>query len=224
MYLFHNLSNQEFFIIFVSPIKWQKGGFYEEKISTIILVTMLFLSAYGNTPGNENYNPTTTSSISNAQTTPEQEQLLTGIIPPFELQWGSSIEDCGAKFANDWTVQENTDDSHYVLNQKQSIFGKEGIVTLNFCKKPISDTAPENIQLLPDYFLESISIQFENSAEEIGAELEKQYGKAKSENTLETKNGTLVYTFFSNSDAQVQNMKNENQPKAYHMYRYLYFE
>lgn len=196
------------------------GTLMKKRMSLIImLVTMMLLVSCASTIKNANVN----TGLSTESDKSEVASITVGLTLPFELQWGSSLEECASKFQNDWTLEENPDgvksESTYILNQKQSLYGKEATVKLDFVKRPDtqSNSVPPNIFTLPEYFLLGVRIAFEDSAEEIKAELIKQYGEPISA----YEEIGLVFTSFSLPEAQVKNITNENQKKAYHMYRYV---
>ncbi len=192
---------------------------------TTMLIGTMLLAACGNISTNTTQ-PASSESVGESAAPSNVQELTIGVAPPFDLQWGESLEDCGAKFGNDWTLQGSSDEIMYCLNQKQTLFGKEGMVVLNFLKRPESETAPKNLLTLPDYFLESVSIGFECPASEIEAELVKQYGNETGRNEIEMENaaGEKIVTTqvgFSTASAQVKNITNENQKKAYYTYHYI---
>lgn len=145
-----------------------------------------------------------------------------GIPLPFDLQWGSSEEVCAAKFQNDWTKQEiGTEDRHiYILNQKQSLFGREGTVTLSFAKNLLDGGLSTNS--FPSYYLDAVSVGFESPIAELQAELTNQYGAPIDTTEMDYAEGKkYVSIMFSTPDLQVKNITNEQQKKAYHMYQYI---
>lgn len=185
---------------------------------SILLMSLLLLVACTNNPAN----PTQDSAevMTPSSESGEVIQEVVGLALPFDLQWGMSLEDCASKFQNDWTQQESASetDTAYALNQKQLLYEREGTVILNFSNRPDASVgnAPSNLLTLPDQFLTGITVTFENPVEEINAELVKQYGEPLSTEQI----GTIVRTSFSSPEAQVKNITNENQKKAYHLYRY----
>lgn len=162
-----------------------------------------------------------TVQTANAVVNPETAKN-TGIPLPFELQWGSSEEDCAAKFQNNWTKQElGTQDRHtYTLNQKQSLFGREGTVIISFAKNLLDGITPNNS--LPDYYLDAVSISFESPMAELQTELTNQYGAPIDTQEIDYVEGKkYVLVMFSTPNFQVKNITNEQQKKAYHMYQYI---
>lgn len=171
----------------------------------------------------ENTAHTENSNAAEERTINGETQAITGIELPFGLQWGSSEEECGAKFQNDWTCEEvaNGEIKLYTLNQKQSLFGREGSVILNFSKN-MFDTMPTNLAALPDYYLDGVIVTLESPIEEIQDELAKQYGEPVGTNEMESVDGKKsVSIAYSIPELQVKNITNENQRKAYHMYQYI---
>ena len=191
----------------------------------ILLISILLLVACANNPANPAQNSnsaeSTTPVAASSSESSEVIQATVGLLLPFDLQWGMSLEECASKFQNDWTEQESADETGtaYVLNQKQLLYEREGTVTLNFSNRPDAavGTVPSNLLTLPDKFLTGVTVQFENPVEEINTELVKQYGEPLATEQI----GTVVRTSFSSPEAQVKNITNENQKKAYHLYRYI---
>ena len=185
----------------------------------ILLAGTMALTACMATPknGTQANAPSTSQAVVQSQ--------MTGIAPPLGLQWGESVESCGAKFGNDWTLKEDevpvAAQVTYILNQKQTLFGHEGTVRLNFLDKSNAVREPYSIQALPDCSLESVYIEFDCPVEEIKAELQKQYGEPIGESQNDWGLGVATNTGFSTPDVKVKNITNENQKKAYHMYRYI---
>lgn len=195
---------------------------------SILLISLLLLVACTNNPANpaqdsnsaESTTPVATTPVASSSDPGQVIQATVGLALPFDLQWGMSLEDCASKFQNDWTLQESASETEtsYALNQKQTLYEREGTVILSFSKRPdAAANVPSNLLTLPDQFLTGVTVTFENPVDEINAELVKQYGQPLSTEQI----GTIVRTSFSSSQAQVKNITNENQKKAYHLYRYV---